>query len=69
MLAIRIPKKDWGKAWRAMIEAGPIRLVTDDPIYEVLPIHLEILRERGFSYEVVRHRADGKKGRRNAAAD
>ena len=69
MIAIRIPKKDWGKAWRAMIEGGPVRLVADDPIYEVLPIHLDILRTRGFSYEIVHPRADGKKGHRNAAAD
>jgi hypothetical protein len=54
MIAIRIPKQQWGKAWRAMIEVGPVRLVANDPVYEVLAIHLAVLAARGFSYEVVR---------------
>ncbi len=53
VIAIRIPKSQRGKAWRAMIEIAPIRLVAKDPIYEVLPAHLEMLQARGFSYEVV----------------
>jgi hypothetical protein len=53
MIAIRIPKKQRGKAWRAMIEIGPISLIAKDPIYEVLPAHIEMLKTRGFSYEIV----------------
>jgi hypothetical protein len=53
MLTIRLAKADWAKAWRAMIELAPVRLVADDPLYEVLPAHLELLTARGFSYEVV----------------
>lgn len=53
MIAIRIPKQQWGKAWCAMIEVAPVRLVANDPIYEVLPAHLELLNARGFFYEVV----------------
>ena len=53
MITIRIPKRQWAKAWRAMIEMAPVRLVARDPIYEVLPAHLELLDKRGFSYEVV----------------
>jgi hypothetical protein len=52
MIAIRLTKAEWGKAWRAMIEIAPVRLVADDPIYEVLPAHLEVLNSRGFAYEV-----------------
>jgi len=37
-----------------MIEVAPVRLVADDPIYEVSPVHLELLTARGFTYEVVR---------------
>lgn len=59
MIAIRLSKRQWGKAWRAMIEVGPVRLVAADPIYEVLPAHLELLSARGFSYELVNpHRGD-----------
>jgi hypothetical protein len=53
MITIRLSKADWGKAWRAMIEVAPVRLIRDDPLYEVLPAHLELLAARGFTYEVV----------------
>jgi len=53
MLTIRLPKTEWAKAWRAMIEVAPVRLIADDPIYEVLPAHLELLTARGLRYEVV----------------
>ena len=36
-----------------MIEVAPVRLIGDDPVYEVLPAHLEVLTARGFTYEVV----------------
>jgi hypothetical protein len=54
MIAVRIAKKQRGKAWRAMIEIGPISLIAKDPIYEVLPAHIEMLKARGFSYEIVK---------------
>ena len=69
MIAIRIPKKQWGKAWRAMIEIGPVRLVASDPIYEVLPAHLELLNARGFSYQVVKPDHSRKDKQRHAASD
>ena len=53
MLTIRLSKSEWGKAWRAMIDVAPVRLIADDPIYEVLPAHLELLSARGFTYELV----------------
>ena len=56
MLMIRLSKAEWAKAWRAMIEVAPVRLVADDPLYEVLPAHVELLTARGFSYEVVKPR-------------
>jgi hypothetical protein len=68
MIAIRIPKAQWGKAWRAMIEFAPVRLVANDPIYEVLPAHLELLSGRGFTYEIVRPAVVATQGKRRAAA-
>ena len=53
MITIRLPKAQRGKAWRAMIEIAPIRLVAKDPIYEVSPAHIELLKARGISYEIV----------------
>ena len=53
MITIRIPKSNWAKAWRAMVEIAPVHLIADDPVYEVLPAHLDLLTMRGFTYEVV----------------
>jgi hypothetical protein len=64
-----LPKQQWGTAWRAMVEIGPIRLVSDDPIYEVQPAHLELLDSRGFSYEVINPRNHRKHKPRHAASD
>ena len=53
MIVIRLPKAEWGRAWRAMIDIGPVRLISKEPIYEVLPAHLELLNSLGLSYEIV----------------
>jgi len=69
MISIRLARKDWGKAWRAMIEIAPVRLVAKDPIYEVLPAHLELLNSHGFAYEIVKPQPGGKGKRRHASPD
>jgi hypothetical protein len=69
MITIRIPKDQWGKAWRALIELAPVRLVAPDPLYEVLPAHLELLDARGFSYEVLTSRRGGREKRRHGTSD
>jgi hypothetical protein len=69
MLTIRLPKSEWAKAWRAMIEIAPVRLVGDDPIYEVLPAHLELLAARGFTYEVAQLPSRRVEKRRHGTAD
>ena len=66
MIIIRLKKKDWAKAWRAMIEIAPVRLVRDDPLYEVQPAHLT---KQGFSYEVVPARKRQPEKRRNGTGD
>ena len=69
MIAIRLPKRERGKAWRAMIAIGPIRLVAPDPIYEVLPAHLDLMRSLGFSFEIVKNGAGLTKRERNGTAN
>jgi len=69
MLTIRLTKADWAKAWRAMIEVAPVRLIGDDPVYEVLPAHLELLAARGFTYEIVQLSPRRVEKRRHGAAD
>lgn len=53
MVTIRLAKAEWANAWRAMIEVAPVRLIADDPVYEVLPAHLEVLTTRGYTFDVV----------------
>jgi hypothetical protein len=69
MITIRIPRDQWGKAWRAMIELAPVRLIAKDPVYEVLPAHLDMLNARGFSYEVVVPTPGRKEKRRHGKAN
>jgi len=69
MLTIRLQKREWAKAWRAMIELAPVRLIADDPGYEVLPSHLELLTARGFTFEIVPIRPRSSEKRRHGTAD
>lgn len=69
MLTIRLPKSEWAKAWRAMIEIAPVRLVADDPVYEISPVHLELLAKQGFNYEVVTARPRRPEKRRHGTAN
>jgi hypothetical protein len=46
-----------------------VRLVADDPVYEVLPAHLELLTARGFTYEVVPLRPQRSEKRLHGTAD
>ena len=69
MIAIRLPKGQRAKAWRAMIEIAPVRLVAKDPIYEVSPAHLELLNARGFSFEIVIPPVGRRENQRRAASN
>ncbi|MCI0699486.1 MAG: hypothetical protein L0241_00175 [Planctomycetia bacterium] len=66
---VRFPKAERGKAWRAMIEIGPVRLIASDPIYEVLPAHVEMLTTRGFCFELVTTRPRPTEKRRHGTAN
>ena len=51
-----------------MIEIGPVRLIADDPLYEVMPAHLQLLTSRGFGYEVVTLKSKRSEKRRHGNA-
>jgi hypothetical protein len=69
MLMVRLSKSERGKAWRAMIEVGPVTLIAPDPIYEILPAHLELLTERGFTFELVPPKPRRAEKRRHGKAN
>lgn len=52
-----------------MIEVAPVRLIGADPVYEVLPAHLEVLTARGFNYEVMPVRPRRAENRRHGKAN
>jgi hypothetical protein len=68
VVKIRLTKADWAKAWRAMIEVAPVRLIAPDPVYEVLPAHLEVLAARGFKFDIIPQSRQPEK-RRHGTAD
>lgn len=52
-----------------MIEVAPVRLIGEDPVYEVLPAHLELLYARALRYQVVQTRPRRQEKRRHGTAD
>ena len=51
-----------------MIELAPVRLIRDDPVYEFLPVHLEVLTAAGFAYEVAPSRPPRTEKRRDGTS-
>lgn len=69
MIVIRLPKKRWAKAWRAMVEVGPLTMIAADPVFEVLASHLDVLESKGFAYEVLGPHKGRKQKPRHASSD
>jgi hypothetical protein len=59
MPTIRIPQSQWGKVWRALVAAGPVARVSQEPIYQVSDRQLQLLRRKKLPFELVA--ADGHK--------
>jgi hypothetical protein len=51
--AIRIPDEHWGKVWRALVAAGPISRVSQEPIYIVSDRQVRMLRRKKLPFEPV----------------
>jgi hypothetical protein len=59
MPAIRIPQEHWGKVWRALVAAGPISRLSEEPVYQVTNAHLRLLRRKKLPFELV-SKANGR---------
>lgn len=59
MPMIRIPEKQWGKVWRALIASGPISRMSQELIYLVSDRQLRLLRRKRLPFEVVSELTDG----------
>jgi hypothetical protein len=53
MIPIRLKERDEAKAWRAMIDIGPVTIIGRDPVYVVQAVQLELLVAKGFWFEVI----------------
>jgi hypothetical protein len=53
MPTIRIPASEWGKVWRALVAAGPISRISQEPVYLVSDQHLRLLRRKKLPFELV----------------
>jgi hypothetical protein len=53
MQAIRIPPAEWGRVWRALIAAGPVSRLSQEPIYLVSDQQIRLLRRKKLPFEFV----------------
>jgi hypothetical protein len=53
MPTIRIPQEQWGKVWRALIAAGPISRLSQEPMYLVSDRQVRLLRRKKLPFDLV----------------
>jgi len=53
VVTIRIPKDHWGRVWRALVAAGPVSRISEEPVYLVSDRQLQLLRRKKLPFEVV----------------
>jgi hypothetical protein len=53
MPTIRIPQQHWGKVWRALVAAGPIARLGQEPVYQVSDAQLRLLRRKKLPFELL----------------
>src|SRR5437868_316712 len=53
MHVIRIPADKWGPVWRALVAAGPVSRVSQEPVYVVSDEQLRMLRKKRLPFELL----------------
>ncbi len=53
MPAIRIPEERWGEVWFALVSAGPISRVSEEPIYFVSDRQVRMLRKKKLPFRLI----------------
>ncbi len=53
MPVIRIPEKEWGKVWFALVSSGPISRVSQEPIYFVSDRQVRMLRKKKLPFQII----------------
>jgi hypothetical protein len=53
MTTIRIPPEHWDRVWRALVAAGPVSRISQEPVYLVSDEQVRMLRRKKLPFEVV----------------
>ena len=53
MTTIRISPEHWGRVWRALVAAGPVSRISEEPVYLVSDEQLRMLRRKKLPFELV----------------
>ena len=51
MIKVKIPRETWHKAWKSLLQEGPVTRVSKDYIYLISDRHLQILEEKQLPFE------------------
>ena len=53
MIKVKIPRETWHKAWKSLLQEGPVTRVSKDYIYLISDRHLQILEEKQPPFEEI----------------
>jgi hypothetical protein len=53
MPMIRIPREHWDEVWFALVSAGPISRVSQEPIYFVSARQVSMLRKKKLPFRLI----------------
>jgi hypothetical protein len=53
VVTIRIPRDQWGPVWQALVAAGPVSRVSEEPIYLVTQSQVRLLQRKKLPFEIV----------------
>ena len=53
MIKVKIPRETWHKAWKLLLQEGPVTRVSKDYVYLISDRHLQILREKQLPFEEI----------------
>jgi len=63
---IRIPMEHWGKVWFALVGAGPVSRVSQEPIYVIDDKQLRLLRRKKLPFELLASPTGSARDKKNA---
>jgi hypothetical protein len=50
---IRVRPENWGPDWRALVAAGPVSRLSDEPVYSITDRQLRLLRRMKLAFDLL----------------